>query len=218
MYSGIFNLFLGLLLQFNIVFRGIDVLPDVVGYYLIYKGLKILVTQNTYFQTANKLILPLMVLSVVNLYNFQYHPDILLSISVGLDIVKTLVFALNMVVVYNLYKGTIEVVTSNNDRFLARNLQQRLYLYLGVSGVFLLLSIVSLFPFTAQGTPLQSVFLVTYITYLFALLIIVGGMYRVYKELSPAKARPVKAKAGGKPAKSGKSGKPVKLEQSKRKR
>ena len=75
MYSGFYNLFLGLLFQFNIVFRGIDVLPDIVGYYFIFKGLKILVENSPYFQMANKIILPLMVLSLAKLYNFQYHPD-----------------------------------------------------------------------------------------------------------------------------------------------
>lgn len=194
MHSGFFNLFLGLLFQFNIVFRGVDVLPDVIGYYFMYKGLKILLTENAYFQKAHKLVLPLMILSIVNIYNFQFHQEILLSISYGIDIIKTLVFALNLFFVFNVYKGTTEVIAAK-DLFLARNLGQRLYLYLGVSSVFLVLSVISLFPSIAEGTPLQSIFLVTYITYLFALLIIVGGMYKVYRESNqPAKQQQSKRK------------------------
>jgi hypothetical protein len=219
MYTGIFNLFLGLLFQFNIVLRGIDILPDVVGYYFILKGLKILVDENRYFQLSNKLVLPLLVLSLVNLYNFQYHQEFLLSMSFAIDTVKIIVFALNLYLVYNLMMGMIVVIGNNNDYYLERNLRQRLYFYLGVAGIFLVISIMSLIPSASLASTIQYIFLIAYFTYLFALLIIVAGVHKVYRELAPVKAKPIRAKAGGgKAIKSGKSAKLGKSGQSKRKR
>jgi len=207
MHSSFFNLFLGLLFQLDLyAFRGIDIFPDVLGYYFFYKGLAKLAQENNYFGLANKLVLPLAVLSLVKLYNFTYHPDLILSISYGVDIAKIILFALNMYFVYLITKGSIEIVIkTSNDRYLQRTILQRLYLFLGVGGLLLAMSIISLFPFVAINASLQSIFTIILFSYIFAVLVEASGIYNVYKLLSPAKAQPVKAKSGGKSAKSGQS-------------
>jgi len=200
MQAGYFNLFIGMLFQFNITVRGIDILVDMIGYYFIYKGLQSLVNQSVYFQTANKIIIPLGILSAVNLYNFQYHPDIILSYAMILDGLKTFVFAANMFLIFNLCKGSAEVAaTTLNDSYLQRNIIQRLYLYLGFSGLLLLLSIISILPFTPTNASLQGVFTITYFAYIFAILIIVSGFHSFYRQLSapPTKSKKNKQKGSG---------------------
>jgi hypothetical protein len=203
MNSAFFNVFLGLLFQLNFyAFKGIDILPDIVGYYFIYKGLKTLATENDYFALANKLVLPLLVLSIVKLYNFQYHQDLLLTISLGLDIIKIIVFALNMYLIYNLCQGAIKVAESINDEYLEKTIGQRLYLFLGVAGFLLVLSIISLLPFVGVVTTMQSVFTIIYFAYILVFLIMVAGIFSLYKELSPSPVKTAKTKAGGKTGKS----------------
>ena len=187
MHSAFYLFFWGLLLQYNMVIRGFDILPDFLGYILIYKGLTTLASQNNYFNLASKVTLPLIVLSLVNFYNFEYHQDFLLSITTTLDIVKIIVFILNMFLIYNLCRGAIEIA-KGIDAYLITTIRQRLYVFLGIAGVFLLLSIVSLFPFTDVSASMQLIFVFTYFTYLFAVLIVASAMYKMYKELSPKKA------------------------------
>ncbi len=203
MYSAFFNIFLGLLFQLNFyAFKGIDILPDIIGYYFIYKGLKNLTTENQFFAMANKLVLPLLMLSIVKIYNFQYHQDLLLSISLGLDIIKIIIFALNMYLIYNLCQGAMKVAESINDDYLERTIGQRLYLFLGIAGFLLVLSIFSLLPFAGVVTAMQFIFTIIYFAYILVFLIMAAGIYNLYKELSPSRVKTVKAKAGGKSSKS----------------
>ncbi|KUO57961.1 MAG: hypothetical protein APF84_16370 [Gracilibacter sp. BRH_c7a] len=191
MHSGFYLFFWGLLLQYNIVIKGFDILPDFIGYILIYKGLNALAAQNKYFAIASKITLPLILLSLVNFYNFQYHQDLLISLVSTLDTLKTIVFALNMYLVYNLCRGTI-VVAEDIDDYLETTIRQRLYVFLGVAAVFLILSVVSLFPFTDVSPTMQALFVLAYLTYLVALLLVASGMYKMHKELSPKKAGQLK--------------------------
>lgn len=186
MHSAFYLFFWGLLLQYNMVVKGFDILPDFLGYILIYKGLTTLASQNKYFALASKITLPLIVLSLVNFYNFQYHQDFLLSITFALDSVKVIVFALNMFLIYNLCRGAIEIAEDIDD-YLENTIRQRLYVFLGVAGFFLLLSIVSLFPFTDVSATMQTLFVFAFFIYLFALLIVASAMYKMYKVLSPKK-------------------------------
>lgn len=210
MHSAIFKVFLGLLFQLNYYgFKGIDILPDVIGYYFIFQGLKTLAGENHYFEIANKLILPILVLSLVKLYNFQYHQELLVSFFSALEIIKIIVLALNMYLVYNLCKGAIEVAISIKDEYLEQTIAQRLYLYLGVAGVLLILSIISLLPFEGLAS-LQFVFTIMLFVYLCVLIIMVAGIFSLYRQLAPARVKPVESKMRTK-----KGGKPI---QSKRKR
>lgn len=206
--AGYFNLFIGLLFQFNITIRGIDILVDMIGYYFIYKGLQYLLDQSPYFQIANKIIIPLGILSAVNLYNFQYHPDIILSYALILDVLKIIVFAANMFLIFNLCKGSSEVAaTVLKDSYLETNIIQRLYFYLGISSLLLLISIVSLFPNVSVNSSLQGVFTITYFAYILVIIVIASGFHSFYRQLSapPAKSKKNKQKSSGGKARQAKS-------------
>lgn len=211
MYSGFLNLFLGLLFQFRIEISGFDVLPDILGYYLIYRGLKTVSNGNKYFQLANRMIIPLMVLSLVNLYNFEKAPEVISSLIFPLDVLKIVVFAINMFLIYNICKGSAVVAVSINDNSLKRNIIQRLYLYLVFSGLLCVISIMSLLPIAGIDSSLQGILNIAYFAYLIVIALIVTTIHKVYRQLIPAKIKPVRAKAtvGGRPgSKSGaKSGK-----------
>lgn len=206
MHSSIFNIFLGLLFQLNFYgFKGIDILPDVIGYYFIYKGLKELAEENKYFGIASKLVLPLMVLSLAKLYNFQYHQEILISFYSLLEITKIIIMALNIYLIFNLCKGAIEIAVSIKDEYLEKTIGQRLYLYLGVAGILLTLSIISLLPFAGVVAALQKVFTLILFVYLCVFIIMAAGIFSLYRQLAPKKAKPVKQnkpKTGGKASKS----------------
>lgn len=196
MHSSFFYLFLGLLFQLDFyAYKGIDIIPDIVGYYLIYKGLREITKESRYFALADKLILPVLALSVVKIYNFQNHPDFFLSFSFAIDIVKAILFTASMYLVYNLCKGAMEVAESIQDDYLERTINQRLYLYLGVAGVLLLLSVFSLLPFGGIIANLQGFFTIIYFAYIFVIIILAAGIYGLYKELSPSKGKRAKAKA-----------------------
>lgn len=188
MHSSFYLFFWGLLLQYNIVFRGFDILPDIIGFYLIYKGLTTLTSESKYFIMARKIIIPLTVLSLVNFYNFEYYQEFALSIMPVLDVLKIFVFALTMYLVFNLCRGAIEIAEDLRDDYLEKTISQRLYVYLGVAAAFLILSIFSLFPLTDVSPTMQGLFVITYFIYLFALLIVASGMLRVRKELKPKTA------------------------------
>lgn len=192
MHSGFYLIFWGVLLQYNIVIRGFDILPDIIGYVLIFKGLKIIAEESKYFQTAGKLVLPLIPLSLINFYNFQYHPDLLLSIFFFVDALKAIVFALNMYLIFNICSGAIQIAHSISDKYLETTIRQRMYLFLGIAGAVLLTSLISLVPSLGFATVLQPVIFLVSVVYLFALLILVSGMYRMYKELTPKPVQPEK--------------------------
>lgn len=205
MSSGFSLLFWGLLLLFPPLYiKGIDILPDFIGYILIFRGLQYLVSESKYFVMARKISFPLIVLSLINIYNFQYHYDLFVSISYVLDIIKAIVLALNIYLVYNLCSGTIELAEARDNDYMANTVKQRWYVYLGAGVVFIVLSLLSFFPFSGElAAKLQVLFWIVYLIYLFAFLIIVTAMYKMKKELSPRPApQTAKSKTGkstGKP-------------------
>lgn len=192
MHSGFYLIFWGVLLQYNIVIRGFDILPDIIGYILIFKGLKIVAEESKYLQTAGKLVLPLIPLSLINFYNFQYHPDLLLSIFFFVDALKAIVFALNMYLIYNICRGAMEIAHNIYDEYLETAIRQRMYLFLGIAGAVLLTSIISLVPSMGSNTTLQPFIFLVSVVYLFGLLILVSGIYTMYKELIPKPVQPEK--------------------------
>ncbi len=201
MRSGFYYLFWGTLLQFNIVYQGFDVLPDFIGYYFIYKGLKFLHAENSYFDAANKVVLPLAVLSLANLYNFEYQQVIPVGMIFAIDIVKIIAFALNIYLVYNLLKGSYEVASTLRNSYMATSFRQRLYVFLATAGAYLVFNIISKIPLPNADALMQMVFSITfiiYVIYLCALVLVVAGMNRMYRELKVKPAQPVKARAGGK--------------------
>ncbi len=63
--------FLFVLIDFR--FAGIDVLPDIIGYFHFGKGLEVLASENEFFAKTNKINLPLLLLSVFQIYETQGH-------------------------------------------------------------------------------------------------------------------------------------------------
>lgn len=97
--------FLFVMIDFKI--QGFDILPDIVGYILFAIGFSILAERSTYFKKSSKYNVPMIILSILSIYEPQNQKSGiqlgqfgLLSIPIA---IAGLVFSL--IVVYNLFMG-----------------------------------------------------------------------------------------------------------------
>jgi len=145
---GFRKIFIGLLFMFDFRINGFDVLPDFIGYIFIFSGLALLVDLNHRFETAKNLVLPLIFLSLFDIYQVNIPID-----SFSMD-PKTFLFSLigiisaiiNILMIYNLCIGIEEraIELANDD--LARLARSRWTLYLIFQITFL---VVFIFKFIA---------------------------------------------------------------------
>lgn len=68
---GFSKIYWGFLFFFDFRIQGFDILPDIIGYWLIYLGLKELVSMSSHFAEAKKYSVVLGILSVFDLYQVQ---------------------------------------------------------------------------------------------------------------------------------------------------
>jgi hypothetical protein len=62
------KLFWGLLFMFDFRLQGFDILPDIIGYILIFSALGNLIQRNDNFKKAREMSIPLIFLSIFNIY------------------------------------------------------------------------------------------------------------------------------------------------------
>ncbi|NDI36167.1 hypothetical protein [Chengkuizengella sediminis] len=102
------RIFWGIIFWFDFRINGFDILPDIIGYVLIFSGLKLLLHINTHFISAQKISIPLIVLSMFNIFEINF------------GIFGFLIFVsftiLNLLLVFHLCKG-IEVWAKYNGRY-----------------------------------------------------------------------------------------------------
>lgn len=123
-------------------FQGFDILPDIVGYFLIYSGLKDLTSQSRFLARAGKYTLPLIILSLFDLYQAQQPGSgIKLSIeSWPFMIIGLAVAALNIMMVHQLCAGIVEMARARRRATLRRNAETRWKLYLYTNLALLILT------------------------------------------------------------------------------
>jgi len=123
----VFNLlFWGLLFMFDVPVGNIDILPDVVGYVLMYVGLKQLTPFHRLFGSAKQLSIILIVLSIFTIYSnlervVGYIPMILFHI---------VYMALNMLFMYRICYAIVELAREAELPRLAQAAGFRCSLYL----------------------------------------------------------------------------------------
>lgn len=117
-------LFWGILFLFSFRIQGIDILPNMIGYLFIFNGLKDLLEENDHFVVARKFCLPLIVLSVFEIYQkpnhssgIHFHP--LLSL-IGLVSVILLLFLF-----YHICQGMKEWALEELNHELAEKIDNR---------------------------------------------------------------------------------------------
>lgn len=139
--KGFEKIFWGFLFLLDFRLQGFDILPDAIGYLLFYSGLENLISQNRFFTTARKCALPLIVLSLFDLYQVQ-KPGIGINSSFEswpFIIIGLAAAVLNLIMVYHLCTGVAEMARAEGRVSLRADAETRWKYYLGANLAFLIL-------------------------------------------------------------------------------
>jgi hypothetical protein len=126
--SGFNKLFWGFLfIMFNFRIQGFDILPDIVGYLFLASGFGDLLSNSSYFSTAAKFNVPMIVLSLFSIYQSPaqgegIHLGVLGILGIPVVIAS---FILNLLVIYNLFMGTKDMAEQQEQHDLAQEAEKR---------------------------------------------------------------------------------------------
>ncbi len=134
---GFSNIFWGFLFFFDFRIQGFDILPDIIGYGLIYLGLKEIASMSSHFTEAKKYSVILCILSVFDLYQVQiplqqFNVDPLTGLVMLIGIIIAI---FDLLMVFNLCHGIAELAEGRGIidlKAIALN-RWRYYLYLRVA-------------------------------------------------------------------------------------
>lgn len=139
-FNNLFWGFILILLDFRI--QGLDIIPDFIGYWKIYSGLKDLVAWNFHFEKAKKLVVPLGFLSILDIYQVQrpineisFEPIFLVFILIGI-----IVSIIDLFMVFHICKGISEIAEERGEDELSEKAMNRWQWYLYVKLAFLILT------------------------------------------------------------------------------
>lgn len=128
--AGFNNLFWGFILtQFDFRVEGLNMLPDTMGYLIIYHGLEQLMEHNKHFKTARIIALPLVFLSIFDLFTVnQLAHDIKAWVFLTGGIVTGVV---DLLLVYHICIGIAELALASrhDDLEIPAYKRWRYYLY-----------------------------------------------------------------------------------------
>ena len=142
--------FIFIMLSFRI--QGFDILPDIVGYLLFASAFRKLISSSTYFSTAAKYNIAMIILSALSIYQRPVqgggiHLGMLGMFSIPIAIVA---FVLNLLVVYNLFMGIKDMAEKGQEFDLMNESNEKW-------NQFKMLQIASLFSFVFIFIPLLGV-------------------------------------------------------------
>lgn len=133
---GFNKMYWGFLFFFDFRIQGVDILPDVIGYWLIYLGLKEIVSVNSHFIEARKYTVVLAILSIFDLYQIQvpieqFNLNSIWGIFMLMGIIIVL---LDLLMVFHLCHGIAELAAEKSFGELENMALSRwkYYLYLRV--------------------------------------------------------------------------------------
>lgn len=141
---GFDKIFWGFLFMFDFRIQGFDILPDIVGYFLIYSGLEKLAERNEHFRKARKYALPLAVISILDMYEIKrpltgtLDPSTFFFLAIGV-----IILIINLLMIYHVCSGIAEMARDKNNSELeiTATKRWRFYLYVSIATmVFLFLS------------------------------------------------------------------------------
>jgi hypothetical protein len=137
--------FIFIMLSFTV--KGFDIFPDVIGYIFFAFGFRDLILRSEYFKVASKYNIAMIVLSILSLYKMPtqgegFHIDYLGILGIVIWIASLVI---NLLVVYNLFKGIQDISYSQEQYELARESQIKwkhyLFLQISIWAAFILLLI-----------------------------------------------------------------------------
>ncbi|MCM1988267.1 hypothetical protein [Oceanirhabdus seepicola] len=140
---GFKNLFWAFIFLFDFRIGGFDILPDIIAYILFYKGLNMLSDRNENFDKGKVLAIPLIFLSILDIYQVNIPISDIGNVSFGalwilIGIVHTIV---NLMMIYRICMGIAEEARVINDNDLELKAHNRWKMYL-IINIILLVSII----------------------------------------------------------------------------
>lgn len=126
----------GFIFLFDFRINGFDILPDFIGYILIFLGLKMLAERNENFNKAKLLALPLIFLSLLDIYQTQDNAQVV-SHSFFVEIIGIAFMVISLIMVYRICLGISEMAGMKSDTELEIKAMQRWKIYL-ISEILLL--------------------------------------------------------------------------------
>lgn len=134
---GFKKIFWGFLFLFDFRIQGFDILPDIIGYWLIYLGLKELGSMSSHFAEAKKYSVILGFLAVFDLYEVQIPIEqfSIDPLTGSILLIGVIITILDLLMVFNLCHGIAELAKSRGVKdleIIALN-RWKYYLYLRVA-------------------------------------------------------------------------------------
>lgn len=120
--SGFNKLYWGFFfIMFNFRIQGFDIFPDIVGYLFLASGFSCLVSNSSYFGTAAKYNIGMIILSVFSIYQFPAQGNGIHFGPLGIWSIPLVIisFVLNLLVIYNLFMGIKEMADKMDQPDLA---------------------------------------------------------------------------------------------------
>ncbi len=104
---GYIKLLWGFIFLFDFRIQGFDILPDIIGYILFYKGLSELEDRNAFFAKGKQFALPLIIISLFDIYEFSVSLDELSISPYGIVVLLLGIISsvINLLMVYNICRG-----------------------------------------------------------------------------------------------------------------
>ncbi len=101
------KIFYGFIFLFDIRIAGLDILPDVIGYILIYQGLSLLKDKNKFFDEGKGLALPMIFISIFSIYQISIPSEEIYGSAFGFwrIILELITILFNLLIVYNICRG-----------------------------------------------------------------------------------------------------------------
>lgn len=134
----------GLLFWFDFRIQGFDILPDIIGYIMIFQGLKKLAEHHDYFRKAGTFAL---VLIFISIFDFLTFIDPFRAISEGFvgAGIGMAVMILNLCLVYHLCNGIAIMAKRFNNYLLAEISMRRWNFYLALTFIMIPLMLLAFF-------------------------------------------------------------------------
>ena len=136
--NGFGSIFWGFLFMFDFRIQGVDILPNFIGYLFMYSGLGNLSSYSSEFGNAQKYSLPLAAISLLSIYQIQ-NPVGQVTIdplSFGLYAVSIITTVLDLLLVYHLCRGIIDLAKDQSNDGLQELAHQRWKYYLYYKIIF----------------------------------------------------------------------------------
>lgn len=139
--TGFAKLFWGLLLVFlDFRVNGFDVLPDIIGFILVYSGLSMLAEEHARFLQAKKITVPLLVLSILDLIPGQLQISVTEPASLLGFLLAAVATVLNLLLLYYICQGIGELARAEEQHELVNKagVRWQYFLWVSIAGLALL--------------------------------------------------------------------------------